>query len=308
MYGVIDIGSNTIRLSVYEIENNQIMPIFHKKSVVGLGGCVDGKGNLSKKGIDRAVEALKEFGGIIDTVGLEDVYTFATASLRNIENTGEAVKTIQKKCGLSICVLSGENEALYSYYGATLLSPASEGILVDLGGGSTEFVFYQDNEIKKAFSLPLGSLNLYAKYVSRLLPTVQETKTICDAVLCELSAAVGPGAMGLEKRKICGVGGTVRGTRKLLTDVFGHYTENAYKQIETKKMKEFLNISSGDNIYTIEKIIEVIPDRIHTIIPGMLMLNTVAEYFESEIIGVSDYGVREGYLYHMLTDDGVIHV
>lgn len=308
MYGIIDIGSNTFRLSVYEVENNRIMPIFHKKNVVGLAGCIDGKGNLSKRGLARAVEALKEFASIIETVGTEEVYTFATASLRNVKNTEEVAEAIRNKCGLSICVLKGEEEAMYSYYGATLFSPTPEGILVDLGGGSTEFVFYQDSKVKKAFSLPLGSLNLYTRYVSRLLPNVQEAKNIRDAVLHELSSIVGPGAMGIEKRKICGVGGTVRGTRRLLTDTFGHYAENSLVQIETKKMKEFLNVSSDDLIYTIEKIIQVIPDRIHTIIPGMILLNAVADYFGSEIIAVSDYGVREGYLYHMLVDNGVIHV
>ena len=308
MYGAIDIGSNTIRLSVYEVEDNSLTALFHKKAVVGLASLVDAKGNLSQKGIRKTIEALDEFRSILDSVVIEEVYPFATASLRNIRNTDEAVAAIEEKSGMKIRVLTGEEEALFAYSGATLFAPLAEGILVDIGGGSSEFVFYKDHEIKNMFSIPLGSLNLYSKFVTGLLPDEQEMKKIRDKVTEALSAAAGNAGELIDAKIICGVGGTIRGTGKLMKELFGPSGGLSSRYVEVRRIRDFLATAKEDRQYTLQKIIQVVPDRIHTMIPGMLLLDTAAAMFGGEMIAVSEFGVREGYLYHMLTDNGVIHV
>lgn len=304
MYGVIDIGSNTIRLSIYKVEDEQITPLFHKKEVAGLAGYVDKQGNLSKRGIQKASTVLNEFNNVVKIVGIKEVYPFATASLRNINNTEEALDEINSNTGLAIEVLSGSEEAILGYQGASLHHPIEEGILVDIGGGSTELVFYIDHQIREALSIPIGSLNAYTRYVTNLIPAPAERKSIEAAINRELKAAL---TMKAYKNLpvIYGVGGTVRGTAKLNNEMFNLPTQN--KNISVENLQEILDTLGKDRRETLHTIVRVIPDRIHTIIPGMCILQSIAQHFQSSSITVSESGVREGYLSRVLKEKSVIH-
>ena len=103
--------------------------------------------------------------------GEERLYVFATASLRNIRNTGEAVEAIRRRAGVKVEVLSGEEEARMGYQGALLAcGPDPAGAMFDIGGGSSEVLVARDGAVQKALSLPVGSLNLFNQYVSKLWP------------------------------------------------------------------------------------------------------------------------------------------
>lgn len=297
MYGIIDIGSNTIRLSVYTTENNNIKPIFHKKDVAGLAGYIDEDDNLSQKGIQKATDVLNEFKIILNNIEVKDVFVFATASLRNIKNTVDAVRIIEEQSGFNIQVLSGEEEATYDYYGATLKIPMIDGILIDIGGGSTELVFFRNGQIDRALSMPVGSLNLCSKFVSNLMPDKHEIKNIKKVVLDELKKINAPDLLS-DARIICGVGGTVRATCKLSNDIFELPSSN--RQLDVENVKKILQLYNKNKKEFLLKILQIAPDRLHTIIPGMVVLKTISKFYNCENITVSPYGVREGYLYQML--------
>jgi len=297
MYGIIDIGSNTIRLSVYTTENNNIKPIFHKKDVAGLAGYIDEVDNLSQKGIQKAADVLNEFKIILNNIEVKDVFVFATASLRNIKNTEDAVRIIEEQSGFNIQVLSGEEEATYDYFGATLKIPMIDGILIDIGGGSTELVFFRNGQIDRALSMPVGSLNLCSKFVSNLMPDKNEIKNIKKVVLDELKKIKGTNFLS-DARIICGVGGTVRATCKLSNDIFELPSSN--RQLNVENVKKILQLYNKNKKEFLLKILQIAPDRLHTIIPGMVVLKTISKFYNCENITVSQYGVREGYLYQML--------
>lgn len=297
MYGIIDIGSNTIRLSVYNTENNNIKPMFHKKNVAGLAGYIDEADNLSQKGIQKAADVLNEFKIILNNIEVKEVFVFATASLRNIKNTEKAVRIIEEQSGFNIQVLSGVEEATYDYFGATLKIPMTDGILVDIGGGSTELVFFRNGQIDRALSMPIGSLNLCSKFVSNLMPDKHEIKNIKKVVLDELKKINATDLLS-DARIICGVGGTVRATCKLNNDIFELPSSN--RQLNVENVKKILHLFNENKKEFLLKILQIAPDRLHTIIPGMVVLKTIAKFYNCEIITVSQYGVREGYLYQML--------
>ena len=115
---VIDIGSNSMRLTVYETtETGGFTILFKDKVMAGLAGYVE-DGALSLDGIARAVLGLMSFRNTLEALNITQVSVFATASLRNITNTAQAVSTIQRATGFSIEVISGEEEARYGYAGA----------------------------------------------------------------------------------------------------------------------------------------------------------------------------------------------
>ena len=300
MYGVIDIGSNTMRLNIYEYTDKQLNLMISKKITAGLAGYVNKKGDLTKKGIDKAITSLREFKMILDHIDLKDSYTFATASLRNINNSEEATKNIEKKSGFDIDILSGEEEATFGYLGASMILSLKDGLLIDIGGGSTELVLYEHGEITNASSLPIGSLSLYNKYVTEFLPTEKEMLRIRNDVLSKLRA-LDDEITANNIDLICGVGGTVRAARKLNNEV-GKYEDNN-NTIKITDLHQIFNDYILKRHKFVKKLIKVAPDRLHTIIPGMLILETVASYYSNEIIEVSDFGVREGYLYNMISKD-----
>ena len=175
----IDVGSNTIRLSIYQCETDGIKLLLNKKTMAGLAGYVE-DGALSPKGVHKACSVLNSYKDIVHNFGIEQLYVFATASLRNISNSQEAVAQIEEKTGLAIDVITGEEEATLDFIGATRLMDVDDGILVDIGGGSTEIVVYEDGKILKATSIPVGSLSLFSGYVGGLIPTNEELMIAMD--------------------------------------------------------------------------------------------------------------------------------
>ena len=146
IYGIVDVGSNTIRLSIYKYENNKVVLLLNKKTMAGLAGYVK-DGELSKAGIKRACEVLKAYKEIVENFQIKNVFVFATASLRNVSNTDEAVLRIKEETGFNTEIILGENEAIYDFIGASQVVDISDGILIDIGGGSTELVMYKNKEI-----------------------------------------------------------------------------------------------------------------------------------------------------------------
>jgi exopolyphosphatase/guanosine-5'-triphosphate,3'-diphosphate pyrophosphatase len=293
IYGVIDLGSNTVRLTVYECEADSFNILFSDKTMAGLAGYVEKK-ILSKAGIEKACSVLNTYRGIIRNFDISNIFVFATASLRNIENTDEAVEAILKRTGFVVEVISGEEEATLDFIGATHNVSIDNGLLVDIGGGSTELVTYSNRTIKKAISMSIGSLSLYTKHVKDILPIKEERKTIKEVIIENIEQV--EIFDGQQHQTICGVGGTVRAALKLNNHIFGLSDSN--KIISAKNIKEILNKLCDADTDAWKIILKVCPDRIHTIIPGLLVLNTVSKYFGCETIVVSSYGVREGYLYN----------
>lgn len=295
MYGIIDIGSNTMRFSCYKIEDGKPVYVFHKKYMAGLVSYIDEEGRMSCKGIQKAADILLNFKEIINSVGIGTIYVIATASLRNAVNVHEAVKTIQEKTGFYVQVISGEEEALCDYAGAKYQWDIPEGIMADIGGGSTELVFFKNNVILNAVSIPIGSLNMYTRFVKELFPAKDEVKEIKNKVRGELDRLSGKER---EWRNIIGVGGTNRAAGKLYNDIYEQNREN--KIMEAPRMKKMIKDITKNPRDGMKKILPIVPERIHTIIPGMIILSTIVKYYCTDNIYVSSWGVREGYLLQKL--------
>lgn len=290
MYAVIDIGSNTMRLSVYSLQGREIKPMFNRKSMSALISYVDENGCMTDRGIRKAISVLSNFKKIIENINIENVFVIATASFRNIRNRQQAVEAIKENTGFDVDVISGEEEGICGFIGSAYNVELDSGLLVDIGGGSTEFVFYKDKQICKAFSLPMGCLSLFANFVSGLTPTKDECRKIKKYAREQLRV------IDMEEHPaviLCGVGGTARASCKLVNDYFDNPLNNRRMDPDQLKalMKSFYHEEDGIN-----RILRVVPERIHTVIPGMILLRAIAKFYRCKEIVVSEYGLREGYL------------
>lgn len=295
MYAVIDIGSNTIRLVLYRVVDGEPRQMLNSKQAAGLAGYVDKEQRLTQKGIQKAIEVLRKFQLILESVTPRETFVFATASLRNVVNTQEVVQAIRKACGLEVRVLTGKEEALLDYSGALQALHVQDGLMVDIGGGSTELVRFREGKAQCACSLPMGSLNMYTRFVRDVVPTPDELKEITRHACGLLRDA---DFLMEESAFLYGVGGTCRASCALSDELYDE--QSGYAGYPCKRLKKMRKLLKDDRKRLVSAIIKAAPDRLHTILPGMAILEAVATRYGCASFAASPYGVREGYLLHML--------
>lgn len=288
---VIDIGSNSMRLTLYEINDDGFKILFREKIMAGLAGYVESN-VLTSDGIKCACDGLLEFKHTLEALKIENVFVFATASLRNIANTDEAVNEIKVKTDFDVEVISGAVEATLGYYGALQELSISDGILIDIGGASTELVTFKDNEILTSHSFSVGSLSLYKKCVKNILPGKDSMKKIKTMIRKTIQLD-----KSYEKETpntFIAVGGTARGILKLAQKYYG--LDSSCHIITAQQLRGLSVLLCRKEQDRINLILRLEPERIHTLVPGYMILQYIFEYFDTDEMIVSDYGVREGYL------------
>ena len=295
LHGIIDIGSNTIRMAVYLIEGGHFEQLMKRKNTVGLASYVE-DGVMQPEGIDKAVEILQEYKKLLHCFKITKVAAFTTAALRNAKNSREAVGEIERRTGIKIRVISGDEEATFDFIGATHSLNNASGLLIDIGGGSTEIVTYRNRQIVHKTSLPLGSLGFAKKYVHSILPTMSE----CTEMYGEAEATIGAAAdfLNVCEAEIVGIGGTFKGACALNNELFNLPAAN--RRLETKNIRTLISTFVTDLGLTQEMTVALmrsVPERIQTIIPGLVIANVLARRFQSHWITYCDSGVREGYIY-----------
>ncbi len=297
MYAVIDIGSNTIRLVLYKLVGGIPQPALNSKQATGLAGYVDKRRRLTEEGIAKAIEVLRRFQRILATVQPKRTYVFATASLRNVVNGKEVAQAIRAACGLEVRILTGSEEAVFDYFGALHSLPAQDGLLVDIGGGSTELVLFRTSEVVSTCSLPMGSLDLFGRFVRDVLPTPEEFDAIARYAADQLASVTFP-VPDAASDALCGVGGTCRAAC-LVSDAL-YDTHIGYTGFPCKRLKKMTKLLKTDRPALIRAIIKTAPDRLHTLLPGLAILTAVAARYDCVHFSASPCGVREGYLMYQL--------
>src|SRR5918998_5198028 len=156
---IVDIGSNSIRLVVYDGLDRIPSVIFNEKVMAGLGESLSQSGALSEASQDRAVAALRRFALLAKQMGVKRARVVATAAVRDASNGAAFLKRV-RATGFKPEVLSGEQEAMMAGQGVLSGIPEADGIVGDLGGGSLELVDVADGTVRNKASLPFGVLRL----------------------------------------------------------------------------------------------------------------------------------------------------
>lgn len=287
---VIDIGSNSIRLTLYETKEQSFKILFREKVMAGLAGYVE-DGRLTAEGIECACAGLLTFRSILQTLEIEHICVFATASLRNISNTEQALSVIHAATGYSVEVLSGEEEALLGYAGAMQELHLSSGTFLDIGGASTEFVAFDKGTATNFASFPIGSLSLYRHCVKKILPGSGSLKRLQK----EIATIIDVNESDLTPRPLLvGVGGTARAALKLARQYY-KISEDCHS-ITAEQLDGLCTFLCSGKKAASDLILRLEADRIHTIVPGILILQHVFHLFRAQQLVISRYGVREGYL------------
>jgi len=158
---VVDLGSNSVRLVVFEGRGRNPLAIFNEKAVLGLGRGLHATGQLNAEAMEQAVTVMVRYHAVARAMGADPVEVLATAAVRDAANGAEFVAALRRRLpDLRIRILSGEEEALLSAEGVLLGFPAADGVLGDIGGGSLELVELVHGRAGRTASLPLGAIRL----------------------------------------------------------------------------------------------------------------------------------------------------
>ena len=290
MISIIDIGSNTVRMNVYQENEDGFRLLFSSKEMAGLVAQIENN-QLLEAGLSNLIRILKIFKETIDTLNIKQVYPFATASLRSIENSQEVLQIIKEETGFDIDLIDGYEEGNLGVIGALDYQVIDKAVLIDLGGGSCEVVPFENKEVITSDSYPIGSLSLYKNFVSQLLPSKLERKQIKSFVKETIDAKK---IKKDEFKNVIGVGGTMRAILKLQ-----QYLDESYKNsniLTVQHLKKLLKQLGDGSKESQDIILKVVPDRIHTLLPGMSAIVAILEELGSTQTLVSKNGVREGYL------------
>jgi len=283
-YAVVDTGSNTIRMSIYSYENNSLKEIFTEAVFANLAVFI-ANDSLTDEGIEICSNAILKH---IKTAKEYDAqfYVFATAAIRNAKNCDEIVEKVEKRTGIKMHVLSGEEEGELSFLGAFDDFPVSCGIMADVGGGSSEIIAFSNGQIVSALSVPIGSLKAYKSFVSGEIPTYDEVDKIKKEIKKYLQS--NDGFKNIKEEALCLVGGGAMASRKLAN----FFLKKEEFDIKTANKLLDIFVMTPDILQVLEKLI---PKRKFTISTGLAIYSAIGEYFYSDKIYISDKGIKEGY-------------
>lgn len=289
---VIDIGSNSVRLVVYEGLMRSPTPIFNEKTLCGLGREVQSTGLLASDAVLKALAALKRFGALCDVLEVSRLWVLATAACREASNGPAFIAEAERICGTKIDVLSGKREAELSALGVVSGIHNPDGIVGDLGGGSLELVDVHGAHCKRGVTLPLGGLVLQ----DASSKSIKKAEKIVKQALTSV-----PTLRGGRGRTFYAVGGTWRALARLHMWQMGYplHVTHGYA-IPAKETFEFSRLVHRANTEMLSWI-EVVSDARRPLLAyGALVLEHVVRMAKPEQVVFSALGVREGLLYAQL--------
>ena len=290
---VIDIGSNSVRLVVYETMARSLVTIFNEKALCGLGREVQSTGLLAADAVAKALTSLRRFRALCRIQQVGRVYAIATAACRDASNGPDFIAKAERICGVPIEILSGPREAKLSALGVVSGIHNPDGIVGDLGGGSLELIDVHGNRVSSGVTLPLGSLalqDLSHKSLKRAERIV--SNDLSD--VAQLKAGHG--------RTFYAVGGTWRALARI------HIVQSGYPL----RVMHGYSLPAADALDFARRLrrlaaanmladIEVVADARRPLLTyAALVLEYIIRVGKPKTIVFSTFGVREGLLYEML--------
>jgi exopolyphosphatase/guanosine-5'-triphosphate,3'-diphosphate pyrophosphatase len=288
----VDIGSNSVRLVVYDGLRRSPSPIFNEKILCGLGKGVAISGRLGEAAIVRALAALRRFRELNRQIGVKQVFALATAAAREAENGPDFIDRAEEAIGVGISILSGKEEARLAALGVIAGIPEADGIAGDLGGGSLELIDIKGGKLQDGITLPIGPLRL----MDLSSGSMQRSREIVDDFLAKARILD-----RLDGRSFYAVGGTWRNLARMHM-AQSHYPLHVlhHYSMTRQQASGVADLVSGLSSATLKDVKDISRSRSDTLPYGALVLERLLNRGRAKDVVVSVYGVREGLLYSKL--------
>jgi exopolyphosphatase/guanosine-5'-triphosphate,3'-diphosphate pyrophosphatase len=289
--GIIDVGSNSIRLVVYERASRAPLPVFNEKVLCGLARGLDATGRLNPQGVEMALANIDRFTTLAHNMKVTSLDLLATAAVRDASDGPQFMNELASRPGIEAHIVSGQDEARYSGYGVMCGMPDASGVMGDLGGGSLELVALGQGRIGNSTTLPIGPLRLMSSGKS------DPKKTVVDAIedvrwLREQSG-----------KTFYAVGGAWRSFARLHMEQAGYPLHIIHHyDIPSDEARAVARLIAVQSAKSLEKMPGVSRRRVDTLPLACLALDRLLAALKPRNVVFSAFGLREGFYYSRLSD------
>ncbi|MFQ5638804.1 MAG: Ppx/GppA family phosphatase [bacterium] len=304
----IDIGTNTALLLVAEISaDGTISPLYEQEEIVRLGEDVDKNKNLKPVAMERVKRALIQYRKIIDDIQVDELMISGTSAVRDAGNREELLSQIQAVAGVEMQVLSGKQEAALTFFGALSNKPELQDriFLVDIGGGSTEFILGDQTNIFFAESLDIGSVRLTEKTI--------HSDPVCDTDLHAMRQVIKQGILSISEHlktqceHFVGVAGTMTTLAAMQQKMESYRPELVDNTVLTlAQITDMIERLQSTTLAARQKIPGLRKERADVILAGSIIVQEVMEHCHFQEVVVSDRGLRYGLLLKLMKDRRVL--
>jgi exopolyphosphatase / guanosine-5'-triphosphate,3'-diphosphate pyrophosphatase len=301
--GVIDLGSNSLRLVVFERLGAAVFPLFNEKVMCGLGRGIASSGRLNPEGVTLALVNLRRFVAFARAIAVDHLAVLATAAVRDAADGSAFAAEVERQCGVPVKVIDGAEEGRLSASGVLAGIPDADGIVADLGGGSVELVAVRPGapgvggglgQIGKSISLPLGPL--------RLSELVDRGRGLSETIELALAGvSILPAAAG---KKLYLVGGAARAIARLHIEQTQYPIHIVHRYtISRREAEGFLDIVGRQSRKSLERITTISRKRLEVVPLAALVLRKLITLSRPQSVVFSALGLREGYAYGLVPED-----
>lgn len=290
---IIDIGSNSARLVISHIyKNGAYNMVYNQKEALRLSQKVDEKNMLTEVAFSSTIETMKSFAYMCKIYQADKTIAVATAAIRNAANGTELVARVAEETGIQLHIISGNTEAYISYLGVINTLNVKDGIIFDLGGGSTELILFKNRKILESVSLPIGAVNTTSMFNTRNVMPANVFSDVSFFIMSRLEKYPWLKQNGLP---LIGVGGTARTVAKIIqrekkypaTKIHNYsYTAQTYRS--------FFNRLRNTNLDQRKKISGLSSERSDIILAGSSIISCLLEATVAKKLITSGCGLREG--------------
>ncbi len=284
--GIIDIGSNSIRLVMYEWPYRGERPFFNEKIQCGLGEDLEETGYLCPVGIEKGLSTLRGFSTLIQATEIETLRVIGTAALRDAKDSNDFIKRVKDELDIDIDIISGEEEATYSAQGVLTFCSDAQGLVGDLGGGSLELALLSNQKVTHPHSIPTGVLRVMKH---------PDPKGFIQGHLNDLDKKA------LEHDNLYTVGGTWRAIGQcFLQDHNAIQTTAAGVTIDSAALYDFCRQLSKSPPQKIISNYHMESRRAELLPYSSLVLAELVDYFSIQSVTIAQSSLRDGLLADML--------
>ena len=293
---VIDIGTNTVLMLIAEISGQPPVILRDEHSIARLGEGVDKTHQISETAYARFAEIMRRYKALIDEYHVDRVIAFATSAMRDAENREEIIQRTKDEFGIEIELLSGNDEARWSFQGALFGIPPAEikGIVatIDIGGGSTEISVGENGRYLQGFSINIGAVRIKERFLSSPIDAEQIAREYIDAELQIIKSIY------LFPKKLIAVAGTPT-SLAAIKHRLDHFDTSAVDGtvINSNELEIMIRLMFSISAQElVRRYPAVSPARADILPAGALILDEVLEVMKIDEVHVSTKGVRYGIL------------
>ncbi|MBO0735918.1 MAG: Ppx/GppA family phosphatase [Alphaproteobacteria bacterium] len=295
--GVIDLGSNSLRLVVFERLGAAVFPLFNEKVMCGLGRGIASTGRLNPEGTALALVNLRRFVAFARALGVDHLAVLATAAMREASDGEAFAAEVERQCRVQVKIIDGAEEARLSAIGVIAGIPEADGVVADLGGGSVELVrvrpgsFFAGHTLGQGVSLPLGPL--------RLAELGDSTKALTETVEQALHSA--PVLRAANGKDLYLVGGAARAIARLHMEHTKYPLHVVHQYTMMRRQAEsFFDIVGRQSRKSLERITTVSRKRLEVVPLAAFILRRLLAVASPQRVVFSALGLREGYAYGLI--------